>query len=217
MDKTIKINGEAKIYLKPDTISLNLIFRDTFKEYGESLNDCNEKMKKLKKVTKKCFLESDVLKTENFEIDTKYENVIDEKNNYVNEFVGYQYICSVNLCLENDSKDLGKFLSELSRNDLFPTINISYVVQNIEKYKDELLEKAILNAKNKAILIAKNLDLKLGEIINIEYNLKNQNCEITPINNFSLQKNIAERCYEFNISAKEIEVRDNVNIIWEIK
>ena len=70
---------------------------------------------------------------------------------------------------EANNKMLGRVLYTLSKSTSYPSFSISYTVSNPEKYKNKLLENAINNSKEKAIVLANASGVKLGNILSIDY------------------------------------------------
>jgi uncharacterized protein YggE len=97
------------------------------------------------------------------------------------------------------------------------SITISYSCSQLEKHDKKLIQLAIKDAKQKAEFIAKNSDVKLKQIININYSTQ-------PLNvNFGLEYNHlrTDKCFanarvpEMNPEDKVVE--KTINMVWEIE
>ena len=84
-----------------------------------------------------------------------------------------------------DNKKLGEILYALAHSVITPEISIEYTVSDPEKHKDELLKNAIKDSKHKAEVLANAADVKLGDIVSIDYSWSEINFVSEPIQNFA--------------------------------
>lgn len=217
MEKNVCVSGKSKIFVKPDSINLNLKLSKIFEDYEKTLSDCDINTNILKGIIKSLATYCLEFKTVNFDINPKYENVLTKANNYISKFVGYQYTYEVSISFENDNKILNEILSKLSKSSLTPFLSINYDVKNIKKVEKELLSKAISDAKNKALIISDNLGFNLGNVVSVDYSLKRQESNFFLTRELSLERNVGEINYNFDFDAKDIEFVDDIKIVWSIE
>jgi len=64
---------------------------------------------------------------------------------------------------------LGKILDNVSRCECYPEFDISYTIKDKEAVKNKLLEKAVKDSRVKAEVLAKAAEMKLDELVSIDY------------------------------------------------
>lgn len=220
MDKTMKITGKGKISVKPDRIRLNMTMEESYKEYEVTLNQSSNTTKILKDLFVSFGFQKDDLKTNSFDIDTKYESYKSKDQSWKKRLVGYTYTHRMLIEFDADNKKLGEILYALAHSVITPEISIEYTVSDPEKYKDELLKNAIEDSKHKAKVLAHAANVELGDIVSIDYSWGEINFVSEPIQNFafaSAEKTISSPGYDIDIEADDIDVTDTVTVIWKIK
>ena len=220
MDKTIKITGKGKVSVKPDIIRLNMTMEESYKEYEVTLSQSSETTKMLKELFVSLGFKKNDLKTRSFDIDTKYESYKAKDQSWKKRLVGYTYTHRMLIEFDADNKKLGEILYALAHSVITPEISIEYTVSDPEKHKDQLLKNAIEDSKHKAEVLANAANVKLGDIVSIDYSWGEINFVSEPIQNFafaSAEKSIDSNGYDIDIEADDIDVTDTVTVIWKIK
>lgn len=220
MDKTMKITGKGKVSVKPDIIRLNMTMEESYKEYEVTLRQSSETTKILKELFVSLGFKNDDLKTRSFDINTKYESYKAKDQSWKKRLIGYTYTHHMFIEFDADTKKLGEILYALAHSVITPEISIEYTVSDPEKHKDKLLKNAIEDSKHKAEVLANAADVKLGDIVSIDYSWGEINFVSEPIQNFafaSAEKTTARAGYDIDIEADDIDVTDTVTVIWNIK
>lgn len=102
-----------------------------------------------------------------------------------------------------------------------PEFRLSYTVKDKETSKNELLEKAIADAKAKAMVLTQAAGVSLKDIQSIDYSWGEINFEYS-----HMQGDMLMRCceesdgrngYVMDIEPDDIEVSDTVTVVWEIE
>lgn len=216
--KTIRVTGKGKIKLHPDTTRLTLTLEGLCKDYEKTLQDSAKMTDELKNLFTEFDFEKSDLKTLSFNIDTEYESY-KEKGVYKQRFKGYSFRHVLKIEFDSDNKRLGKILYALAHSQASPEFKISYTVKNPENAKNELLAKAVLDAKKKAELLAKAAEVPLKEIQSIDYSWGEIQFETQPV------RMMEEKCfsicssaesYDFDIEPDDIDAEDTVTVVWEI-
>jgi hypothetical protein len=217
MQRTMRVKGKGKISVKPDMIRLDITANEVCKEYDEVIEKSALCIKKIKETVKKAGLNDKELKTVKFDVDSKYESYRDKNGNYKSRLVGFQYTQKFYIQFPNDNTQLGKILYELSRCDVNVEFSIKHTVKDITAVKNELLAKAVQDSKIKAEILAKSSGVTLVDIINIDYSWGEIEIYSEPIQNYCLTESTISEPYNIDIEADDIDVQDNVTIVWEIK
>lgn len=118
---------------------------------------------------------------------------------------------------ENFYKKVSKIIQILSENGINQIENLNYSLSNIEEEKNHLLKEALINAKNRAELMLKDLDFKVGDPIFIsEIPLRHG---LNPLGREEVFLSSARNAsYEASESLENtIKLRVNIISTWEIK
>ncbi len=215
--KTIRVTGKGNLRLKPDLTRITLTLTGTDHDYGKVLERSTKQTESLKEILLPLGFERSDLKTIQFNVDTEYEGY-QEEGIYKQRFLGYRYNHVLKLEFELNNDRLGKILYALANSEVSPEFRITYTLKDQEAAKNELLGKAVRDAKEKAAVLALAADVKLGEIQNIDYSFGSVDFE-RPVTNrmFKASGAAMEESFDMNIQPDDIEVSDTVTVIWEIR
>ena len=216
--RTIRVTGKGQLRVKPDMTRIMLSLEGLYPEYGEALRRSAEDTEKIKELlTGLGFARTD-LKTLNFNVDTEYERY-QERNTYKQRFVGYKYRHQMKVEFDSDNARLGKVLYALAKCPLQPEFRLSYTVKDPEAAKNELLGKAVADAKAKAQTLTKAAGVMLKDIQSINYSWAQINFEVEPMSRMLMRSDCAVNgadSYDIDIEPDDIQVSDTVTILWEI-
>ncbi|MBS1399452.1 MAG: SIMPL domain-containing protein [Clostridia bacterium] len=218
MDKVLRICGKGKIRLRPDTVCAELTLEGVGKEYAEALQAAQEALEKVKGALEKSGFRKEELKTSDFRVETKYEGYRDEKGDWKQKFVGYQYTHALNLRFPADNTLLGEFISAVANSGAEPVFSFSYTVKNIENAKDWLLREAVKDCAKKALILADAAKVELVSIVEIDYSPDDKNFSARPIQPMRLRAaaDAAPANLSLDVMPDDIEVVDTVTVVWEI-
>ena len=222
MERTIKVTGTGKISVKPDITIVSLDFYDIAKSYETALKASTNGVNFVKEVLEKTGICRDTLKTTMFNVNSYYQSYKDKDGEYKSRFAGYKYSQTLKFEFDIDNKKLGKVLYHLSKLPISSNFRISYGIKNLEEAKNELLSKAIFDAKKKAEIISKAAGVTLDEIIDINYSwvdvdyrsVQYDVCEERMKMNKYMNSNEE---YEIDIEPEYIQKSDNVTLVYRIK
>lgn len=219
--RTIRVTGKGQIKIKPDLTKIIVTLEGENKDYGELLRRSAEDTDHLKNIFSDFGFQRSDLKTLSFHVDTKYENYR-EKGAYKRRFIGYKFCHTLKVEFESDNDRLGKILYALANCSLEPEFKIGYTVRDKEAAKNELLGKAVKDAKEKASILAQAAEVTLKDIQSIDYSWGEMELEVYPINRavpaaagFACGASL-EESYELDIEPDDMDVSDTVTVIWEI-
>lgn len=217
--RTIRVTGKGQIKVKPDMTRITITLEGMYPDYAETLRHSSEDTDSLKDVLAAFGFERTDLKTLSFNVDTEYESYKDH-DTYKQRFVGYRFRHLLKVEFDSDNERLGKILFALGNCDLNPEFRISYTVKNPEAAKNELLGRAVKDAKEKAAVITAASGVTLKDIQNIDYSWGEIEFEVSPMN--QLMKSCApvvacaDSSYDLDIEPDDIEIADTVTVVWEI-
>ena len=220
MTRTIKVTGKSNVKVSPDYTRISLTLSDTLKEYDECLAKSVEDMNVIVDCIKRFGFERSELKTSSFEINRKMQSYRDKYDNWKERFIGYKYTENVNFTFKNDNARLGKILYALAHISIIPEIRISYFCSDVENIKNQLLELAIKDAKKKAELLTSASDVKLCEILDIDYSWVNVMLESDNMKfcePMALEECCTKGAYDVDFEPDDISASDSVRITFRIE
>lgn len=217
MDKTITVKGVGTASVKPDLIVISLNIASKKKEYQRAVDSANERIALLQNAIVSSGFAKEDLKTLSFNVNTNYENETDKNGRYHNVFAGYVCRYTLKLSFDMDAKRLAETLTAISSSGADAEFSIRFTIKNPEIISEELLKSSAENARQKAEILCAASGVKLGTLLNINYNW-------TDINVFSTSSYAMEReCAPLLAKAsvpefepEDIKARDSAAFIWEI-
>lgn len=217
--REMRVTGRGRISVKPDRIRLMLTLSDVKKDYDKALKEASAKSTELQKAFCGCGFSEEDLKTVNFSVDAEYTGYSDKDGNWKQRFVGYRFNQMLKIEFPLDNDRLGQILYALAKSGVKSEFRIQYTVSNPEACRNELLGKAVSDAKEKAAILAEASGVKLGAIQTIDYSFGTMEIYSEPVNFRSMK--VAESCcednaYGMNIVADDIQLDDNVTVSFEI-
>ena len=215
--RTIRVTGKGQIKVKPDLTRITLTLEEICPEYAEALKRSSLQTEHLAELLAGFGFDRSDLKTLNFSVDTEYENY-KEKGAYKQRLIGYRFHHLMKIEFDSDNECLGRILYALANCEIRPEFRLSYTVKYPEAAKNELLGKAVTDAKAKAAVLSQAAGVSLKDIQSIDYSWGQINFEVEPMNQMLMAKSMADEAgsYDMDIEPDDIEVSDTVTVIWEI-
>ena len=223
MERKIRVTGKGKLSVKPDTIRLIITITGMEKEYDKALEQSATMTDAFKELFVKMDFKRDDVKTLSFNVDTEYESYQAKDKSWKRRFEGYQFRHRIKVEFPMDNKRLGKVLYALGHASIRPEFRIEYTVAEPEKCKNALLENAITDCKLKAEVLTKAAGVQLGNIVTIDYSWVGIDFVSRPIDSIALVESSRcvcedeEESYDIDIDPDDIDVTDNVTVVWEIQ
>lgn len=221
--RTIRVTGKGQIKVKPDTTRITMSLEGTYPEYGETLRHSSQDTERLKDILSTFGFERSDLKTLNFHVETEYESYKD-KGTYKQRFIGYKFRHMMKVEFLSDNDRLGELLYALANCSVKPEFRLSYTVSDPEAAKNELLGKAVTDAKEKASVLTQAAGVTLKVIQSIDYSWGEIDFEYRPMNGMLMADEYLARpmvaesaAYDMDIEPDDIEVSDTVTVLWEIE
>ena len=221
MERTIRVTGKGNLSVKPDTVRLIMTMEGMKEEYDGALEESANMTEYLKQMFSDLGFEREDIKTLSFNVSTEYESYQAKDKNWKRRFEGYKYVHRMKIEFPADNKQLGKVFYKLGHSPISPEFRIEYTVAEPEKCKNELLTKAVTDAKAKADVLSKAAEVGLGEIMTIDYSWAEIDFVSRPMDNLMLEECCIRSCepdeaYDIDINPDDIDVTDNVMVVWAI-
>ena len=215
--KTIRVTGKGQLKVRPDLTRITMTLEGVSPEYGESLRRSAEDTEQLRQLLAGFGFAGDELKTLSFSVDTEYEGY-QEEGVYRQRFVGYRFRHCMKVEFPSDNDRLGRVLYALAGCSLKPEFQLSYTVSDPEAAKNELLAKAVGDAKEKASVLALAAGVTLQCIESIDYSWGEIDIEYRPMERLAKPTQaLMAKSYALDIEPDDIELSDTVTVIWEIE
>ena len=215
--RSIRVTGKGQLKLRPDTTRITMTLEGVYPEYGETLRHSSEDTEALKDVLSGFGFSRTDLKTLNFSVDTEYESYR-EREVYKQRFIGYRFQHMLKVEFPSDNERLGRILYALANCAVSPEFRLSYTVSDPEAAKNELLAKAVQDAKEKAAVLARAAGVTLQCIESIDYSWGEIDIEYRPMERLAKPTQaLMAKSYALDIEPDDIEISDTVTVIWEIE
>lgn len=217
MNRLLTVKGTGTVSLKPDVIIITMNLESQGLEYDQTMKTATDSIDKLTAAMESVGFDKKDLKTTNFNVRTNYESYSDKDNNYKTRFVGY--ICDQGLKIEFDfdSKIMANVFSAIAKSAIHPRLNIEFSVKDKNAVTEGLLVQAAENAKKKAEILAKASQVKLGNLISIDYNWGELHLYSPTRYDMESKVMALGAAMAPDIEPDEITVSDTVTYVWEIE
>lgn len=194
---------------------VELTLQSIHETYEEAYAQAKSNTERTSQIMKEVSLDVMLPKTIQLDIDKKTQNEYDKFGNFKSKkFIGFELDHKVrmdlgmdNVLLNNIIKRIGKMLKQAE-------ISIGYTVRNPRPSQLKMLERAVKDAKEKATIMAKACDCKLGLVKEINYSV--QELHVYSQARMIHRADEAMYCNEesLDITPDDLAVSDKVTVIW---
>ncbi len=211
----INVQGEAIFKVTPKIFVVNIPIQIKDSVYENCTKRLVEKYNLLKDALIKNKINEESIQSDNLSVNENY--IWDQREQ---KFDGYIGNIQVTVEQEYTVEKLSAVIETLKDEEFKFGYHISFKLS--EKQKAEQLEKAINmaveDANNKAKMIAKAMNIKLGEIRNINFNSSGGSHDILTMEDSEVMFSAArsEAKLELNLNPQLIEIQKRIGIVWEI-
>lgn len=157
----ISVTGTATVQATPDVAYVTLGAQTTANQSAKAASDNAAVMQKIQKVVKQQGIADSDVKTVQYSVEPIYDYSSGKQ-----VFKGYQATNLIRITVKDLSK-VGKLLDGCTEAGANLVQGVTFSVLNEDALRAQALELAAKNATSKATAIAKGLNVKLGEPINV--------------------------------------------------
>ncbi len=157
----ITISGEGKVFVKPDVALVSLGVKTEEKKSVDAVNKNNEKMNAIIKVAKDLGVDEKDIKTSAYNLYPVYDYPTTGR-----VFKGYSLDQQISVKIRNFDK-ISDILDKATSEGANTVGDLQFTVDDLEKARADTREKAIEQAKEKALVLAGQAGLKIVKLINI--------------------------------------------------
>ena len=218
MKRTIRVTGKGNLKVQPDQIRILISLEDTFALYEEAVRESAKQTEEVKAVLCGAGLEKKSVKTLDFGVRPKYENY-QYNDVWKKRLIGYTFSHEMKVEFDRDQELLGKVLEKLASCPRHPEFDIEYTIKDEEEAKSKLLEKAVKDSKRKAEILCGASDVRLGELVTIDYSWGEMRFLSETSNNICC-RGADDRMMALgavDIEPDDIDISDTVTVVWEIE
>lgn len=214
-EKLITVTGKDAIHVVPDVTRVELTLQSIHDTYEDAYAQAKSNTERLSQIMKEVALDVTLPKTIRLDIDKRTQNEYDKFGNFKSKkFIGFELDHKVridlgmdNVLLNNIIKRIGKMLKQAE-------ISIGYTVRDPRPSQLKMLERAVKDAKEKASIMAKACDCKLGLVKEINYSV--QELHVYSQARMIHGADEALCCNEesLDITPEDLAVSDDVTVVW---
>jgi uncharacterized protein len=213
-DNVLKVQGEAIVFETPENMNIDIPLNVKDNNYAKCAKLLNERYAKLVQEFGKINIDKSLVQTSNFSINESY--VFDNNEQKFDGYVG-----SININIEKvfNTNVLNSIINLLTSGDfkLSYTVSFDLSPQQRDKLSKMTIENAIADAENKANLIVKQLDVRLGEIKEINFNFPSTTISPTLSESVILSRASSEKGSGIQLTPQLQQIRETIDIIWQIE
>lgn len=162
--KFINVTGTAEITLPADQINITVQIKTIAQSIEESKKNNDNSLNELLSIIKAAGINTDDIQISPISLGKNYEYKTGER-------VQNGYFTNVDISIL--LKDLSKYYEltdKLSLSDNYEITSSGYAISNYEVQVKNVFEKALKAAKEKAEYMAKTMNIKLGDVLEIDEN-----------------------------------------------
>jgi len=212
-DNTISITGFAEVNAKPDVAQITLTVISENKDLGLASEENNQKINTIIDFLKENSIEEKDIKTSLYNINPRYEYSNDYKNRYL---ASYEVRQSLDVKIRN-LDIVGEIVAGATSKGANDISSLQFIIDDDGLLKEQAREKAIEDAKLKALKLGKDLGVSLTEIIGFYENT------YTPVfREYSAMKSMDNVAEAVQLTAPSIQtgentITSNITIVYKIK
>lgn len=216
-EKLITVTGRGTICVVPDMTRLVLTLKSIHSTYEEAYVQTKNDMDKLASIMEKLQLDKTLPKTIHLDISKKIRNEYDKYDNYKGDiFLGYELDHRLKIDLGMDNVLLNKIIRLIGANLKQAEINIIHMVKDTRPYQIKMLERAVKDAKEKAVAIAKACGCKLGAVNSVKYSEHEIRIYSQARQLHEADEAMCSSLESLDITPDDMDVHDEVTIVWNL-
>lgn len=210
-DRTIEVKGTGNYKTMPDLGVLSVEASVVSEKFADAVKGLNAKTEKLTAQLQMIGFKKDEIKTADFSV---AKNIVWENNS--NSEKGYIARQNISVEFPNTKEKIGAIMTSFMNSENDVRFSFSFTLSDAREsiVKDELLKRAVGDARARAEVIAAAAQQKLGNVKQILYGAAMQR----PVYQAAMYKTMsAENDRQTGFDVKELSFSDEVTIVWELK
>lgn len=218
MEKRITVTGKGAIHVIPDITRLEVTIAAYHQNYSSAYEKAKENLNSMVKILEYNNKPGKLAKTVSMDI-VEHEYSVKDSNGYhaYYEKDGYELHQKIKVDLGIDNvlvnkivRGIGKFIDDAQ-------IKIGHTVQDPRPHQLKMLERAVKDAKDKALIMASALGCTLKDVININYSDTNIHVYSQARNIHSAAEAKVSTPEALDITPEDLVISDEVIVEWAIE
>ena len=211
----LKITGTGQMRVTPDLAVVNMTVKATDMDFNNAVKKLNQKTSELNRKLLGAGFKKDEIKTSQL-------NVQENRHWRNGENIDSGYVANqhIELRFQRDYQRMSRLMEAFAKEEGAEALfhfGFALSDQARQQANEELIRKAIQDARAKATVIAKSSGVRLGKIRSISYGQP----ESRPVPMYAEMEQMSMRAQKQegmpDLELREIEMQDTITILWEIE
>jgi uncharacterized protein YggE len=217
---TISVSGEGEVFAKPDIATFDFSVVQEASTVADAQKKVNDKINSAIDSLKKNGIDEKDIKTQNYNIYPKYEYQGGVCSSYgcppsKNVFTGYEVSQAVTVKVRK-IEDVSKIIGDLGSKGITNVNSLVFDVEEKDQLQRDARKEAIAKAKEKAKVLANDLGINLGKMINFSESNNDRTYPVAyGMGGADMAKSLSSVRPE--LPTGQNKITSNVNIVYEIR
>ena len=172
---TIKVMGQGEVKFTPDVTRVTVEVSYLHSTYNEAFDAGARNTNHIKDILAEHGLDRDLVKTSRFDVDKHTVHKKVERGEWQWVVKGYKNHQTFTIDLPMGCEKLTVILDQIGREMAGVEIELGFTVSDAESARLKVVEAAVKDAQRKAEVMAAALGKKLGDVLNVNYGVPNDN------------------------------------------
>lgn len=210
----LEVQGQGQMRVQPDQTLVRIHVQTTNTEAGRAVQVVTERVEQLLKKLQDAGFKKDEIKTSHFSLN--------ENNQWMNDRLvrqGYTASQTMEVKFALDPKRMTRLTTVFAETQEGVTFNFSFGLSDKLKQqtKEELIRRALQDAREKASIIARSSNIRLGAIHKIDYTPKGYS-PYGPMEVRAAESMMMDKQAQFpQTEIQDIELTDQILVIWALE
>ena len=213
-ERIIRVQGTGHVSMPPDCIQVTMILNALHSDYGEAMRMAGQSLEDVRQALGREGVDQKDIRTTRFHVAPRYRTEVDELKNARDVFAGYEVTHMLKVEIDMDSQRLGRLLGALVECRANPQVFTRYKLRDENAPKEQLLRRAVQDAKAKATVLADSAGVTLGEMLSLNYSWG----EIAAPRHAWLEERRSLQARSVSeFEPDNVEASDTVTVVWAIR
>jgi hypothetical protein len=205
----ISVKGVGSVSRPPDTTVVSFAMVGRSREYGQAVQELNERVAELRGRLDGAGVDPKRLKTTHFGVEAEYRTV--EKKQV---FWGWRARHGLRIELPVDRDLLNKALEAVATSSTEAEFAVGFEVKDRAGLREAVLADAMKTARRNADAIVSAAGCRLGKVLTIEYHWSE--IRFGSFEHRMSRGIMADACAAPDIEPEDVDAEDSVTVVWEL-
>lgn len=215
---TISVTGRGNIHVVPDVTRLEISVESVFKTYEDAYEQAKSNSSWMVQILEYNKLNGKLAKTTRFDISDHLVKDYDDDGHYIGMIKeGFELTQRFKVDLGMNTVLLNKIVRGVGKFIKDAQINIGYTIQDPRPHHLKMIERAVKDAHDKAVIMAKAAGCTLGAVVSIDYHRQDIHVYSQARNIHSNKEAMSCSPSSLDIAPDDLVMGDDVSVTWELK